>query len=114
MNNFKVYLYETSSGRKVILEFIHSFPDVVITKIHNDLDLLKDYGLRLLSTPLVKKIYNKPPIYELRIRSTVEIRLLFSIYKPNVFFILHGFIKKTNKTPLKDLNLAIKRSKEFT
>ena len=113
MNNFGVNFYETSSGRKIISDFINSFSHVQITKIHNDLDLLKDYGLKLLNTPLVKKIYKKPSIYELRIKTKVEIRLLFYFHKPKNFVVLHGFIKKTNKTPRKDIELALKRLREF-
>jgi phage-related protein len=35
-------------------------------------------------------------------------RVFFCIYKENMI-LLHGFIKKTQKTPIQDLNLAIKR-----
>ena len=38
-------------------------------------------------------------------------RVLFVLIE-NQMVLLHGFIKKTQKTPSKDLNLAIKRMKE--
>lgn len=113
MNKFSLHLYETSSGRKIVSEFIKSFSFTEITKIQNCMNLLKEHGLYLLNTPLVKKLNKLPPIYELRIKTFQAIRLLFYFYKPNIFIMLHGFIKKTNKIPLKELKIAIKRSKNF-
>jgi len=40
-------------------------------------------------------------------------RVLFCIHKGRMV-LLHGFVKKTQKTPDADLNLAVKRKKEFT
>ncbi len=113
MSSYELFFYKTSSNREIVLEFINSSPYIELTKIHNDLDLLGELGLKLLVTPLVKKIYSNPRIYELRVKSRREIRLLFSFYRPNRIVFLHGFIKKTNKTPIKELRIAIKRSKEF-
>ena len=39
-------------------------------------------------------------------------RVLFSVHQARIL-ILHGFIKKTRKTPDEDLNLARKRRREF-
>ncbi|PIQ72422.1 hypothetical protein COY13_02790 [Candidatus Roizmanbacteria bacterium CG_4_10_14_0_2_um_filter_36_35] len=52
-------------------------------------------------------------LYELRVKTSVQIRLFFAYVPPNIFLILHGFIKKTNKIPLKELKIAINRKKEF-
>jgi phage-related protein len=40
-------------------------------------------------------------------------RVLFCIHEGRMV-LLHGFIKKTQKTPAGDLNLALKRKKEIT
>ena len=40
-------------------------------------------------------------------------RVLFCIDEGRMV-LLHGFIKKTQKTPQSDLNLALKRKKEIT
>lgn len=114
MSKFKIYLYRTSSGKEVILDFIRTFLENERTKIHNDLDQLKQYGLQLLQTPLVKKIYQNPPLYELRIKTIHEIRLLFYFYKQNTFIILHGFKKKSNKLPRKEIKIILNRVKQFT
>lgn len=113
MQEFKIYLYKTSSSREVLKDFILSFSKIEMMKIHNDLNQLSKFGLQLINTPLVKKIHRYPSLYELRIKIEKEIRLLFYFHKPNTFVILYGFVKKTNKLPKKDLVIAIKRAKEF-
>jgi phage-related protein len=110
---FKLYFYQTSSKREVIADFILSFSKLEITKINNDLNQLSEFGLQLVATPLVKKIYQNPALYELRMKTTREIRLIFCFCKPNVFVILYGFVKKTNKLPKRELDTAIKRAREF-
>ena len=114
MNDFELYFYKSSSNKEIVMEFIDSFKGRELTKIHENLDSLQRFGLNLLRTPLVKKIINHPAIYELRIKSEREVRFLFCLGKPYKFVILHGFVKKTEKTPLKELKIVIKRAKEFS
>lgn len=110
---YKIVLYKNSTGREIISDFIDSFSDKIIDQIRTDIRLLKEYGLSLLTTSKVKKIRGFSNLYELRIKTIIYIRLLFTYYKPNFFVILHGFVKKTNKTPIKELKTAMNRKKEF-
>ena len=112
-SKFNIYFYKTASGKETVLSFINSFDEDTKVKIRNGIRLLGGYGLLLMNTPWMKKVYKDPSIYELRIRSKVEVRLLFFLVKPNNFVFVHGFVKKTNKLPKQDLQLAIKRCKEF-
>jgi len=52
-------------------------------------------------------------LYEVRtnLENTI-IRILFCV-EGEQMILLHGFTKKTQKTPKEDLNLAIKRQTEF-
>jgi len=110
---YQIIFYKNSSGKEIIVKFIDSFSNNTIDKIRSDLRLLKDYGLSLLSTSKVKKLTGVPHLYELRIKTSVQLRLFFVYISPNIFLVLHGFVKKTNKTPLKELEIAINRRKEF-
>lgn len=110
---YKIILYKNASGKEIIGEFIDSFSNNVIDKIRSDIRLLKEYGLSLLSASKVKKISGVSHLYELRIRVSIQIRFFFVYLSPDTFIILHGFIKKTNKTPIKELKTAINRKKEF-
>ncbi len=113
MAKYKIIFYKTLSGREIITDFIDSFSNKIVYKIKSDIRLLEEYGLSLLSTSKVKKITGQSNLYELRIKSSVQIRLFFACITPNIILIINGFIKKTNKTPYKEIETAIKRIKEF-
>ena len=110
---YRIILYKNAGGKEIIADFIDSFSLIIIDKIRSDIRLLKEYGLLLLSTSKVKKMAGISHLYELRIKTSVHIRLFFAYVSPDIFIILHGFVKKTNKTPLRELKIAINRKKEF-
>lgn len=110
---YKILLYKNSAGKEIIANFIDSFSDPIIDKMRSDIRLLKEYGLSLLSTSKVRKISGVSQLYELRSKTSVHIRLFFILVSPDTFLILHGFVKKTNKTPLNELKIAFNRKKEF-
>ena len=60
-----------------------------------------------LGMPLIRKL--EKDLWEIRTKSDHQIyRIIFTIYE-NSIVLLHGFIKKSQKTPLTDLGLAQKR-----
>jgi len=63
----------------------------------------KGYEVRM---PYSKQLDNN--LYELRIRGKREIRI-FYCFKVNKIVLLHGFVKKTQKTPDKEINTATSR-----
>ena len=64
-----------------------------------------------LGMPLVKNLGNR--IWEVRSNFREGIaRVLFTMDK-NKIVLLHGFVKKTQKRPAKDLQTAIKRAKSL-
>jgi len=63
---------------------------------------------------LSKKIKGVKGLFELKVRGENTIIRFFYCYKKNrIIIILHGFTKKTQKTPRKELEIAIKRKKEI-
>ena len=60
-----------------------------------------------LGMPLARKL--EPRLWEIRARLNNSIaRVLFTV-KEDSIVLLHGFIKKTQKTPARDLRLALRR-----
>lgn len=59
----------------------------------------------------MKKIASK--LYELRIVSKEQIRIFYTIFR-NEYYLLHAFKKKTQKTPKKEIEIALDRIKEIT
>jgi len=52
-------------------------------------------------------------LFELRVSGKVAIRIFYSVIKRE-FYLLHAFKKKSEKTPAKEIKIAIDRAKELT
>lgn len=113
MIKYPLYFYKTASNKEVVTDYILSFEKPVQNKIRTVLRILEEYGLMLLRTKWMKKIHHSPNLYELRISASKEIRLFLIGYSNQTFLIVHILVKKTQKIPQHELNLALKRAKEF-
>lgn len=77
-------------------------------KAFRDIELLQEHG-NDLREPYVKPIKGKygKGLYELRIKYANDIaRIFYFTYYNNKFVLLHGFIKKTMKTPNSEIQKA--------
>ena len=113
---FDVIFYSDSNGNEPIAEFISelrqkSYTDknsrINLNKIVAYIDLLCEKGTRI-GEPVTK--YIEDDIWELR---PIDNRILFAFYKDNIFILLHHFIKKTNKTPQREIQQAKRNLKEY-
>lgn len=77
------------------------------TKILSYIQALAQYGTRI-GQPTVKHIEGS--IWELR---PLRNRIFFFYWKDNTFVLLHHFIKKTQKTPARELEQARLKLKDF-
>ena len=93
-------------------QFIDNLEITTQGKIRNVINLLKEYG-HLLRTPHSKKIIGHDNLFELRSSGNSPVRLFYTVHK-NEYYILRGFVKKTNKTPIREINTAISRIGELT
>jgi len=87
---------------KKIEIFISKLEKPTIAKILRTIDLLEHFGNEL-GMPHSKNIEYQ--LFELRIRGTQEILLIYTSHK-NKAIILHGFIKKSQKISKKELAIA--------
>ncbi len=102
----EVVFYCTGSGREPVREWLRSLPAEERKLIGEDIKTVQ-FGFPL-GMPLVRKL--KPNLWEVRSGLPNRIaRTLFTLHG-DVIVLLHGFIKKSQKTPAEDLDLAIKRS----
>ena len=106
-----ILTFETSSGEKVVDEFIKSQQPQAKAKIAHIVKLLRQHGNRL-SMPHSKALGSG--LYELRIRGKEELRILYCFTPQRTIYLLHAFKKKTQETPNKELNLAVQRMKSLT
>jgi len=87
------------------MEFLQSLPPKLRAKAFSDMELLQKYG-NDLREPYVKPIKGKQGkgLYELRIKFANDIaRIFYFAHINNKYVLLHGFIKKTMKTPLNEI-----------
>ena len=105
-----VYFYRTDSGAEPVRKWLKSMKADDRKIIGNDLQTL-EYGWPL-GMPLCRSLSSYKGLWELRSNLTQGkiARLLFCVKKDRLI-ILHGFIKKTQKTPPHDLATAVKRMK---
>lgn len=106
---WKVEYYHTSRGSYPVREFIAFQDRKTQLKVQSAIQILVQYGPFLMS-PYMRKLQRN--LYELRIKSQVAIRIFYSP-KSDKYILLHAFKKKTQKTPDKELRIALDRMKEI-
>lgn len=95
--------WETDAGVSPVLEFMNNEPAKARAKIQWVIDYFETKGYALLGTPLLKKL--RGGLYELKIKAY---RILLVIKKCTAF-LLHAFIKKSKRTPLKEIETTLAR-----
>lgn len=101
--------YVTSSGRSPVEEFLDSLDIRAQRKFLYVRSLLEESGAKL-SMPYCKYLRND--IYELRFTGTEGgVRVMYFFVESNRIVFTNGFLKKTQKTPQKEIQLAINRKK---
>ncbi|MFC1790773.1 type II toxin-antitoxin system RelE/ParE family toxin [Patescibacteria group bacterium] len=103
-SKFEIIFFESGQS-KPPEKFLLSLPEKTIAKALRLFDLLEKYGPQI-GFPYVKKVSSQ--LWELRIKGQNESRFFFTVLQKKIF-ILHGFRKKTQKIPPKEIRLAQKR-----
>lgn len=78
-------------------------------KVAQRIGLLEEYGHQLRA-PYSKAIRRN--FFELRIRGKQEVRILYCFYG-DAAVLLHGFVKKSQQIPLKEIGLAWQRKQSL-
>jgi phage-related protein len=113
---YEVKFYRDRNGKSEIVEYLDSLKEKGETskteRINRDkilayIGALERYGTRI-GQPVVKHIDGS--LWELR---PIANRILFFYWKDNKFVLLHHFIKKTQKTPSREIEQAQAKMKDF-
>jgi phage-related protein len=108
---WKVELYESARGEKPIEDFFDSLEIKARLKIKRAIELLEAFGLEG-GYPHIKKIRGSD-LWEYRILGSDSLRILYVSVTKKTFLILHGFKKKKQKTPTKEIKVAEVRLQEY-
>lgn len=113
---FKVIFYKDKGGNEPIKDFLLDLSKkaqgskndrIQFNKISAYVRALQTYGTRV-GKPTVKHIDGD--LWELR---PLENRIFFFYWRDNTFVLLHHFIKKSQKTPTKEIEQARANLKDF-
>jgi phage-related protein len=88
-----------------------AFPPKIVAKLLHIFELIQEVGTQI-GEPYIKHLDNG--LLEIRVRAKEGIgRSIFCYQKNHRIIILHSFIKKSQKTPKKELQIALQRKKEL-
>jgi len=113
---FQIAFYRDKDGDSEIVDFLDELQKKGKTsktdrvnriKILAYLQALKEYGTHI-GQPIVKHIEGS--LWELR---PLKNRIFFFYWKDDTFVLLHHFVKKSQKTPDKEIEKALLRQKDF-
>lgn len=108
---WKVVLYELSNGRSPVAEFIEEQSKRNQAIIFAELDDLAEFGLMPRGDKL-RPLEGK--LWELRFRGEgLHFRFIYFVHTGREIVILHGFCKKTRKTPTRELNIGRRRQQDY-
>jgi phage-related protein len=111
---YKVKFYCDANGREPVKDYIDSLASkkdkdsrIKMNKILDYVEILKRFGTRA-GEPFIKHI--EGDIWELR---PLRNRIFFFCWKGDCFILLHHFLKKTQKTPIREIERAKSNMKDF-
>lgn len=108
---FEVVFWQDKNGYSESQDYIYSLKEksikskdarIKLNKIVEYIEILEHYGTQI-GEPYIKHLENE--LYELR---PLRDRFFFFYKKENKYIILNHFIKKTQKTPKKEIEKAFK------
>ena len=111
-SQLRVVFFRTDQGNEPVREWLEGLGTRDERVIDADITIVAERWPLVARTRLVKKLQGKGNLWEIRTRISEGkriARILFTIEVSEII-LLHGFIKKSQKTPRRDLRLARKRS----
>ncbi len=108
---WEVVFYETKVGERPAESWLKSQAPKVAARFTWILDLLEEHGTSV-TRPYVDHLRGK--IWEVRVeQNKVQYRLLYFSAPVRKFVMLHGFVKKTQKTPPREIAVAEQRMNDY-
>ena len=113
--NWQVEYYKKENGDIPVEDFLLTLNPKIRAKAFRQIELLQEHGANLRE-PYVKaiKVEKYKGMFELRIKFATDIsRIFYFTYIDSRFVLLNGFVKKSNKTPQKEFEKALKYRMDF-
>ena len=108
---FEIEFYQLSNGKEPAKEFLMSLGVKIRAKMADTISLLQDNGYELRE-PYSKHLANG--IFELRAKvGSDATRVLYFFYVDRRIILTNGFVKKTQKTPMGEIEKAKRYRTDF-
>ncbi len=111
----EIVFYKNTKGKQPVLEYMQELSEsntkdnrIKLNKINDYIQALSVYGTEQLSENYVKHL--EEDIWELR---PLRDRILFAGVVDGKYVLLHQFMKKTQKTPAREIKKAKNELKDF-
>jgi len=111
---YAIIFYKDGRGKEPALDYIKKLSQrtdkdsrIKLRKIQEYINVLKTYGTQA-GEPYLKHLDGE--IWELR---PIRDRILFAAWTENSFILLHYFMKKTQKTPPREIEQAKRELEDF-
>lgn len=105
---WRVVYYETNNGEAVVENEMRALGEKDFARILRTVNLLEEFGIEL-DGGYVEHVEGK--IWQLRVG---KYRVLYFTFHNKQFVLLRIFMKKTNKTPRREIEMAKSRLNEYT
>lgn len=113
MKKIEFEFYKRPNGKVEFIEFLKGIPYKDQVKLLATINNVQEYGINIaIREQWIKKLDKN--LYELRSKVANNIqRVIYFHYEDNKYVITHGFTKKTQKTPLKELKHGMALRNEY-
>ena len=107
-----IKFFKLANGKCPVTEYLDSLPGKVAQKITWVLSIIEEFDI--VPTKYFKKLEGTQDIYECRIDfGGNTYRLLGFFHVGNFVVLTNGFMKKTKKTPVEEIELCESRMRDF-
>ena len=113
--NYEPVFFKTQNGKEPVRDWIQkNFKKQQRDEINTDMLFVVKHFPNVPKQKMISKISGYEDIWEIRIRfaNKIQVRILFLVHDLNIVF-LHGFIKKSQKTPKTVLQLVNRRKQAY-
>jgi len=94
-------------------EWLETVPADIKAKVLRIVDMLVRFGPHNVREPYVNHVEGQRKLFEIRAKGKDGIaRVFYCTISGQKIILLHGFIKKSDKTPKKEIDIAVKRMQE--
>ncbi len=113
--DWQVEYYKKENGDIPVLDYLLSIDAKIRAKAFSEIELLEKHGSDLRE-PYVKPIKGEKykGLFELRVKFASNIsRIFYFTYSQKTFVLLHGFTKKSEQTPERELKQALRYKADY-